>query len=96
MKERLRYVETMDRRIAHWDETIEQLRRRIQSATTEDKERLLGQIAELKSKRDEFKTRVDSIRAFSEDDWKHMVISVERTEHEFETALNKLSEKLES
>jgi hypothetical protein len=96
VEERLQYVETMERLLSGWEKDIERLRRRLQAEAIDGKEELLEQIENLEAKKREFKTRMDEIRAFSEEQWLQMSIAVERTQHELTTAIEQLRNKLES
>lgn len=90
MTERTRYVEAMDRQLAEWGKTVETLRRKILAEPADKQAQLLEQIDFLDSARSELRTRVDSIRAFDEDQWKQETIAVDRTQHELKTALQDL------
>jgi TolA-binding protein len=95
MNERMQYVKTMDRQLSEWEETIERLRQKLQGESADKRTQLSEQVDFLESAKSKLKTRVDSIRAFSEDRWKQMTISVDRAQHELETALKYLAETLE-
>jgi hypothetical protein len=88
MDKRTEYVEKLSAQMVEWDNQIELLKDKADSAAPESKSDYSSAIAALQLKRDEAAQRLQGISAASDDEWEDLKTGAENAWGEVRTILN--------
>jgi len=78
MDKRMKYVEQLSAQIVEWDNQIDRLKEKAESATSEVKFEYSRTIAALQLKRDQAAEKLQGISAASDDEWEDLKTGAEQ------------------
>jgi len=88
MDKRTKYVEQLSSQMVEWDNEIERLKDKVESAAPESKAGYSSAIAALQLKRDEAAVKLQGISASSDDEWENLKPETEDVWSEVRTMLH--------
>lgn len=88
MNKRTEYVEQLSAQMVEWDNQIERLKDKAESAAPEAKNDYSGSIAALQLKRDEAAEKLQGLSAADDDEWEELKAGTEHVWGEVRTILH--------
>ena len=88
MDKRTEYVETLSAQMVEWDNQIDRLKDKAESATPEAKHDYSSAIAALQLKRDEAAVKLQGISAAGDDEWEDLKAGTEQVWSEIRSIIH--------
>ena len=88
MDKRTEYVETLSAQMVEWDNQIDLLKDKAESATSEDRFEYSNAIAALQLKRDEAAVKLQGISAAGDDEWEDLKAGTEQVWSEIRSIIH--------
>ena len=94
MEDRKVYIDKMAAKLKEWDEKIQKLETKLNSAGAGAKVEFRQQITELRSKREEAQQKLKKLQASSEGSWEELKAGIEKSTKIFGDSVKKSWDKL--